>query len=355
MPSILRPRRARRRIPIAIAIPSGLLLLLSVIRSLLLLLLLLSIIRSLLLLLDHLLLIRQHLRFGLLVLPCADGILDHHATAVAGFHGGFLALAGADGAYEAEGLVFLLFLFAGVGDCVEERCAGCAGDVHLFAGGEVGGLWVGEEAAGWVEVDAGAAGERAAWGCGLGLVGGGGWLVEVHASAAGERAAWRQGLVVEMCAGAAGVWSTRRCGLVVEVHAGATRVRPARRSALVLYHVRPVARRSAGASERWRSLGHGSPELLDVETARGAGALVVCDCRSLGRIVWLRCHGCSLQHPLLWCQTLTLLVAGRAATRSPCNARVPAVASRIVAVGDSSKVGLPVVFNRADATRSHAS
>jgi hypothetical protein len=208
---ILRPRRARRRIPIPIAIPSSslrLLLLLSVIHSLLLLLLLLGIIRSLLLLLHHLLLIGQHLRLGLLILPCADRILHHHAAAVAGFHRGFLALAGADGAYEASGVVFLLLLFAGGGDRVEEGSAGCAGDVHLFAGGEVGGLWVGEEAARWVEVNAGAAGERSTWRCGLGLLDGGGWLVEVRAGAARERATWRCGLVVEVCAGAAGVRST---------------------------------------------------------------------------------------------------------------------------------------------------
>jgi hypothetical protein len=138
------------------------------------------------------------------------------------------------------------------------------------------------------------------------------------------------------------------------MHAGAARVRPAGRSALVLYHVRPITGRSASASERRGSLGHGLPELLDVETARRTGALV-CDGRSLRRIVWLSSHGGSLLHPLLWCQTLALLVAGRAAAGSPCNTLVPAVCSRVVAIGYSAKVRLPVVFDRADTTRSHAS
>jgi hypothetical protein len=186
------------------------------------------------------------------------------------------------------------------------------------------------------------------------LLGCGGWLVEVHAGAAGERATWGCGLVVEMCAGAAGVRSTWGHGLIVEMNAGAARVRAARRSALVLYHVRPIAGRSASASERRRGLGHGLPELLDVETARGAGALV-CDGRALRRIVWLSSHGSSLLHPLLWCQTLALLMAGRSAAGSPCNALVPAVGSRVVAIGYTAKVRLPVVFDRADATRSHAS
>jgi hypothetical protein len=197
--AILRPWGDRRRVPIPI--PSGLLwLLLTMIHRLL-----LSIKSSLLLLCHHLLLIRRHLRLRLLVLPSSNRLFHHHTTSVAAFHGGFLALAGADGAYEAQGLVFLLFLLAGSGDCVEEGRARGAGDVHLFAGGEVGGLRVGEEAAGRIEVEAGAAGERAAGWCWLGLLGG---LIEVCAGAAGERTTWW--LVVEVRAGAARVWSTWR-------------------------------------------------------------------------------------------------------------------------------------------------
>jgi hypothetical protein len=72
--------------------------------------------------------------------------------------------------------------------------------------------------------------------------------------------------------------------------------------------------------------------------------------------VWLSSQGGPLLHPLLWCQTLALLVAAwRSATGSPCNARVPAMTSGIVAIGHTAKVRLPVVFDRADTTRSQAS
>lgn len=197
---ILQARRARSHVA-TIPIPSDLLLLL------------LSVVRSLLLLLHHLLLIGQHLRLSLLVLTRADRILHHHAAAVACLHSGFFALAGADGTDEAGGFVFLLLLFAGVGAGIEEGSAGCAGDVHLFAGGEVGGLRVGEEATWWVEVDAGAAGVRPAWWCGLALLDCCSRLVEVHACAAGERTTRGSGLA-EMHAGAAGVRSARRGALV---------------------------------------------------------------------------------------------------------------------------------------------
>ena len=294
-------------VPIPIPIPSSLL-------QLLLLLLLLSIIRSLLL-------ISQHLRLSLLILARADRILHHHAAAMAAFHGGLFALAGADGADKAGGVVFLLFLFAGVGAGVEERGAGCAGDVHLLASGEVDrGLRGGEEAAGRVQVEVGAAGVRAAWRGGLLLLlVCCGWLIEVHAGAAGEWAARRSGLTAaEMHAGAARVRSAGRsgllllgcCGWLVEVHAGAARVRSAGRSALGRGHVRPVAGR--GAREGRRSLGHGFSDLLDIEATRRSGALV-CERRwvVLRRIVvWLGCHGGPLLHPLLRCQTLAMLVAG---------------------------------------------
>jgi hypothetical protein len=77
----------------------------------------------------------------------------------------------------------------------------------------------------------------------------------------------------------------------------------------------------------------------------------VCELR---RILWLSGHGGPLLHPLLWCQAVTLLVAGRSATGSPCNTRIPAVASRVVAIGHTAKVRLPVVLDRADTARSQA-
>lgn len=186
----------------------------------------------------------------------------------------------------------------------------------------------------------------------MGLLGCCRWLVEVCASAAGEGSTRRD--LVEMHAGAARVRSTR--GSLVEMRAGAARVRSTRGSALVLRHVCPISRRGTGAGERRRSLGQGFADLLGVETARRAGALVlVCEGRSLRRVVRLSSHGGSVLHPLLGRQALALLVAGRAATGSPCNTLISAMASRLVTIGYTAKVGLPVVFDRTDAARCHAS